>query len=163
MFPIPVLVAFQNMQNHSSLLRRYTLKTLIYQCKNHVAERPCSVKILLVVWLSVSLILRYQRYQPLYKQQSLILISLLTELVYLLLVDFVVSSKIIMLSQWCTWGVIINRRILLAVFNTSLSQKEMWSVGTLYQPIKFNFELRSLQSSSYCRDYGWQIQKRGFR
>src|SRR3954449_11316588 len=61
--------------------------------------------------------------------------------------DFVVSSNIIILSQWCTCGVMMNRSSLLPVFNTSLSQKEMWSVGTLCQPLKFNFELRSLQSN----------------
>ena len=55
--------------------------------------------------------------------------------------DLVVSSNIIMLSQWCTWGVIINLKVRLPVLRTSLSQKEMWSAGTSYHPVKFNFEL----------------------
>ena len=155
MFPIPGLVAFQNMQNYCSLLRRYTLKTWIYQCRIHAAERPYSVEVSLVDWLSVLLVLRYQRFQPFCKQQSLLLISLLTELVYLLLVEEInlMGKGTLLCPQRSSCypndahGVIINLRILLPVFNTSLSQKEMWSVGTLYQPIKFNFELRSLQSN----------------
>src|SRR5437773_11187164 len=61
--------------------------------------------------------------------------------------DLVLSSKIIMLSQWCTCGVIMNLRILLPVFNVSLSQNEIWSTGILYHPAKFSLELRSLQIS----------------
>src|SRR5437763_494817 len=75
------------MQNYRSLSRRYTLETRIYQCKIHAAERPYSVRVSLVVWLCFLPVLRYQRFQPLCKQQSLLLISLLTELVYLLLVE----------------------------------------------------------------------------
>src|SRR6266516_3882608 len=87
MFRLPVLVAFQNTQNYCALSRRYTSKTWIYQCKIRAAERPYSVKVSLVAWLCFLLVLRYQRFQPLCKQQSLHLIGLLIQLVYLLLVE----------------------------------------------------------------------------
>src|SRR5918912_856660 len=61
--------------------------------------------------------------------------------------DFVVSSKTIILSQWCTCGVMINLNLLLPVFKISLSQNEIWSTGTSCQPVRFNFEDKSLHTS----------------
>src|SRR5215207_5879092 len=66
--------------------------------------------------------------------------------------DLVFSSNIIMLSQWSTWGVIINLKVLLPVFKVSFSQKEMWSTGTLFQPERFNFEVKSLHNSLVLGD-----------
>src|SRR5581483_9238989 len=61
--------------------------------------------------------------------------------------DFVVSSNIIMLYQWCTCGVMMNLNLLFPVLRVSLSQNDMWSAGMLYQPVRFSLELRSLQTS----------------
>src|SRR6185503_3308030 len=61
--------------------------------------------------------------------------------------DFVDSSNIIMLSQWCTCGVITNLKVLLPVFSVSFSQNDMWSDGMLCHPVRFSEELRSLHSS----------------
>jgi hypothetical protein len=37
---------------------------------------------------------------------------------------------------------------LLPVIRTSLSQKEIWSVGMLYHPVRFSLELESLHTNS---------------
>jgi hypothetical protein len=41
----------------------------------------------------------------------------------------------------------INLKVFLPVFNVSFSQKEIWSTGTLFQPVRFNFEVESLHNS----------------